>query len=492
MADWRGILQRYCGKQSLMALFVLCALPGTVFTALITPPGQSPDEVTHYARALGLMRGVLLGERRVDIDPLTGKPEWQTGFKVDAGDLGAAFGIVTIQTPYRPVVTQDDWNQTEMKPQNPSLFFINLPNTATYFPAAYVPGALGAALAKYLFNATPLHVFLTARVFMAIAFVAVGLAALWIASFGTALLFTVLVLPMTLFLAGTLNQDGLLLAMTCLAVACLTRGKRPWRVAGLVLFALVLGAKPPYIALLGVFTLPLFTPGFGRRFSDMLLAMLPVLAWVAIISLFVVVPYGKAPYHPGPLYTGDHTQIMDHANAAAQLHILLQRPQRLLALVYYSTLHFAYSDLASMIGVLGPLQILFGPWFYYRWAACLVCAAMGLLITAQPDIAPPRVALLNFILVGATVAFTYWALNIVFYLDWTNVGQPDIDGIQGRYLLTFLPFLLYAIPNLQSFSGLRRHSFAWPELLPALPAAGMALFDLFYVPVQLVQNYYLH
>jgi uncharacterized membrane protein len=473
-----------------MALFLLCALPVSVTTALVTPPGQSPDEVTHYCRALGLMRGIILGVRHSDVDPLTGKLEWKTGLKVPVGDLVSSIGNITVLTPYRPLVTLEDWNKSERVAPNSYLFYVNLPNTATYFPAAYAPAALGVVVVR-VFHVTPLHCFITARLFMVTAFMLVGLATLYIAAYGEALLVTVLLLPMTLFLAGTINQDGLLTAMTCLAAACLTRDTRGWRIAGLVVFALVLGAKPPYILLMGVFALTLFAPGFWRRFLDMAVALLPVLGWIVVIALFVVVPYGKQQYFPGSLYSGDHSVPMDHANAAAQLHILLERPRRFLALPYYSTMHDAYADFITLIGVLGPLQILLPPDFYNCWGACLIFVAVGLLFTCRP-VAVPRTALLNFIVILGAIGVTYWLLLITFYLDWTNVGAPDIDGIQGRYLLIFLPFVLFAIPSLQSVPGLRRLRFTVPPLLLALPTAGMALYDIGYIPLRLVLNYYLH
>jgi uncharacterized membrane protein len=217
------------------------------------------------------------------------------------------------------------------------LFYVNLPNTATYFPAAYLPATLGVAVAR-AFNETPLHCFITAQLFMAAAFLLVGLATLGIAAYGEAVLVTVLLLPMTVFLSGTLNQDGLLTAMTCLAAACLTRATRGWRIAGLIAFALVLGAKPPYILLMGVFALPLFMPGFWRRFLDMALVMLPVLVWIVVIALFIVVPYGRAGhYFPGPFYTGSHSVPVD--------------------------------NFLSMAGVLWSLQIVLAMWVYKCWAS---------------------------------------------------------------------------------------------------------------------------
>ncbi len=52
------------GKSAAIILFVLCALPVCMMTALITPPGQSPDEIPHTARALGLLHGAILGVRK--------------------------------------------------------------------------------------------------------------------------------------------------------------------------------------------------------------------------------------------------------------------------------------------------------------------------------------------------------------------------------------------------------------------------------------------
>lgn len=491
MAGWQAFVQRYCGKSAVMALFLLCALPVTVLTALVTPPGQSPDEVAHYARALGLLHGAVLGVKRSDIDPLTGKPEWKTGVRVDAGDLGAALGAVT-PLDNRPVETLEDWDKDEMSPQNPALIYVNLPNTATYFPAAYVPAALGVALAKYGFNDTPLHCFIMARLFMAAAFLLVGLATLYVAAFGEALLVTVLLLPMTLFLGGTLNQDGLLTAMTCLACACATRAARGARLAGLIIFALVLGAKPPYILFMGAFALPLFMPGFWRRFLDMLLVMLPVLGWIVVIALFVVVPYGKQQYFPGPLYMGPHNVPMDHANGTAQLHILLARPRLFLSLPYHSTIRFAYPDYLTLIGVLGPLQIILDQGIYNGWAFCLVFAVLGLLVTRRAEVLPPRAALVNFIAILGAIGVTYWLLQIMFYLDWTDVGLPYIDGIQGRYFLIFLPFLLFAVPHVSAVPGLARVRAGLPPLLLALPSLVMGLYDVGYIPLRLVLNYYLH
>ena len=159
--------------------------------------------------------------------------------------------------------------------------------------------ALGLAV-----KAPPFLCFLLARLFMLAAFLALGALALWVTAFGEAALLVVLIMPMTLFLAGTMNEDGVLIAAVCLACAAMTRNTPGFRLLGWTLFMLFLGAKPPYILMLGAFLLPLSGPGFSRRLREVAIACVPVLIWVVVITVFVMVPFGKGEYQPGPLIPG--------------------------------------------------------------------------------------------------------------------------------------------------------------------------------------------
>ena len=62
-----------------------------------------------------------------------------------------------------------------------------------------------------------------ARLCMLAAFLVLGGVALYVAAYGEALLFCVLLMPMTLSLAGSLNQDGILIGLACLSAAAMTR-----------------------------------------------------------------------------------------------------------------------------------------------------------------------------------------------------------------------------------------------------------------------------
>ncbi|HUM08624.1 MAG TPA: DUF2142 domain-containing protein [Acidocella sp.] len=484
MSDWFEVFQRYSGKSAVMALFLLCALPVTVLTALITPPGQSPDEPAHIVRAAGLLHGAVLGVRKMGVNPYTGEPEMLSGVKVKQALLHAAFGPTT-QIDGHPVVTADDFLAMRSQPPRPQRQFAHIPNTITYFPLTYVPATLGLALGLLVAGGKPFVCIILARFGMLLAYLALGLLALRIAAYGEALLLTVLLMPMSLFLAGTVNQDGMMIGLACLAGAALTRGTQDMRRFGLVVLVVMLLAKPPYLPLLGVFLLPLFVPGFFWRLRDVVLAMLPVLLWAGLIAALVVVPFDKPSYHPGPLFTGDRSVLIDHTDPAANLHILLAQPLRFFSLPWDTLRQCAEIELDEMIGVLGLLQILMPLGYYVLWCIAGGVALAGLLFSGRPGLTSGGTQAVNFIWTTLLLAANFWLLFVMFYLNWSNVGRDVVDGVQGRYFLPLLPFLLFAIPSLRPRAKL-------PPLLPALPVALLGLYDIGYIPMRLLYTYYLH
>ncbi|MBU6448717.1 MAG: DUF2142 domain-containing protein [Rhodospirillales bacterium] len=464
----------------LLFLFLACALPVLALTALLTPPGQAPDEPAHLIRANSLLQGALMPVRKAGTDPDTGKPIQQVGVKIDSGLLTAGFGKTT-QINSRPVVTSADLTAMQGVPWTHQRIFASIPNTATYFPLAYLPAAFGLGVGK-LFGASPFACIILARLVDAAAYLVIGAATLAVAAYGRALFLAVLLLPMSLFLGGTLNQDGLLIALACLACAGLTRGTPGGRRLGLAAFLVVLLAKPPYLPLLGLFALPLARPGFWRRAGQVIFVSVPVLIWVAIIVLFITVPFGKPPYHPGALFAGPSI-LMDRTNAAANLHILLADKARFLTLPLHTLVLWGGTKLKEMVGVLGLLQITFPHWFYGLWWGVVVFALLGASVSPRPEALSLPVFLLNGAVVLTVIIFTAWLIMISFYLSWTNVGMNFIDGLQGRYALLLLPFLLFAMPVLGRWL---------PEWVAAIPVLLMGVFDAGYVPLKLLSFYYFH
>jgi hypothetical protein len=487
MRNLTAYFQAHPGKSRLLWIFALCALPLGLMIAVITPPGQSPDEPAQVGRAAGLLHGAILGVRKAGIDPSDQRPTMFAGVKVDDGLFVAAFGEMTA-IGGRPVFTQQDLQDVRAELPNHVAWFADLPNTVVAFPAAFVPAAIGLGIGELL-HQRPYVSFVLARLCMLLTFLLLGGAALAVAAFGEAFLLTILLLPMSVFLASTVNEDGVLIAATCLVCAALTRGTRSFWLGALCLFIFVLGAKPPYVLLLGVFLLPLFGPGFWRRVRDVAIACIPLFGWIAVIAAFVAVPFGYLPYHPGPLFAGNPHSLLDHAGPSANLHILLADPSRLVTMPLASLSNDGLQNLREMIGVLGPLYIVLPNPYYIVWGVSLLISFLGLWLCPRPGAAPStRVALVGFITVIVLMSLTVWGIMMIAYLNWTLVGAARIQGIQGRYGLILLPFLVLAIPWLGRHFKLP----AIPPLAPAVLTILLGVFDLAYIPAQLVYTFYLH
>ncbi len=471
-------LRLLSGKQPMIGLYLLCALPLGIFMAFAIPLGQAPDEPAHMVRAAALLHGAVMEVR---------KSQYITGMKVDTGLMRVAFGKVT-QIGGRPVQTLADYYALRNQPASHRLEFVFAPATPTYFPAAYLPATLGLALGLAA-KLSPFMTMIVARLCMLAAVLLLGSAALAMAAYGEALLFCVLLMPMTLNLAGSLNEDGVLIGMATLSAAAMTRDfANSWkiRLTALAPLVLIAGAKAPYLPLLGLALLPFRARGFWRRAGQMALAAAPVLIWLALAAAFAVVPYARPPYHPGSLFAGNPNILLHATDAGMNLHILLADPARFATLPYLSWSGIAGGFLwQSMIGILGYLNLFFPARFYSAWTLALLAALLGLVFARRRHLPPPPHPALQFPFVILLLLVCAWGVAISLYLSWTPVGASTIYGQQGRYFLVLLPFLLIADPKWRS---------RWevPAILPALPAIALGIYDLGYVPLKIIAFYYMY
>ena len=446
-------------RHVLAALFAAVALPTCVMLALLTPLGQVADEPAHVLRVGSLLHGQWIGRRA----PYTenGKTWLRAGLDVD----GALLGVQ--DSPFRPKLTEERLAEVTRQGWAGFRTFNPVPNVAIYTPTFYVPAAVGMGVAKRA-GAGPFVATYAARLVNVACFIGLGLAALLLTRRGHALLFCTLTLPMTVSLAGSVNQDGLIIASGVLAAALLTRSTVPvatqpalprgvafWA-AGLMLAAIA-AAKPPYAPLFAFLLLPL-PPlrDWGRLRRPLLLRaavtaglLLPGLLWGWLAVARVATPFTKPPYEPGPLWTGPRPALFDETNPAAQLGILLAHPLRFLSIPWDTIIHDP-ALLPSAVGVLGWLNVLLPDALYTLWWAAVLAALLhGLLDRAVAGGA----RLAGFLLGIAAAAACVLGIYLSQYLSWTVVGNPTVQGPSGRYLLPILPFLVLFLPALPLWGG---------------------------------------
>jgi uncharacterized membrane protein len=434
-------------------VFLVAAGPLTAFLSIAVPAGEVPDESAHVARADSVSRWELSGFRWQHTTK-QGAPETEADVRADnnlaAMGLGFLPGIplaekhVTLDHVFR--LLQFDWQPRPLP--------LAASNTAVYPPTFYIPAAIAIRIARGA-GLGPYIAFLAARLANALLYVAAGAAAIRMAQRGRVGLLCLLCLPMSLSLAASVNQDGLIIAAAALSAALLTRQTRAAWWAGAVLLGLAAMAKP-YLALLA-FALPVTYPGrLGRdALAGFLVGCVPAALWTAAMTAFVAVPFTREPPEPaGPLWPGPPGTIFSTNSPAEQLHILLASPLRLITLPVMTLQAGWEAYWREFIGVLGALDVLLPESVYALWARLVVLAIAGSLLLERPPpparplrpIATANAVILFSLVTAATTAF------LLQYLSWTRVGAALIEGVQGRY---FIPIAVFTLPLLQ-IPGRRR------------------------------------
>lgn len=472
----------WTARRLLALMFVLVALPTGALLALLTPPGQVADEPAHVLRAESLLHGQLIGRRAPYVMP-DGIERLMGGVDADAALLSVMEG------PGWPKLDRARIDRLRAIGWQGTRQFYQVPNVAIYMPVFYVPSALGIAAAK-LYGAGPYDAVQAGRLVNVLCVVLMGAAALLLARRGHALLFCTLTLPMTLNLAASFNQDGLLIVSCALAAALLTRtaSRRSWWAAAAIL-GCVVAVKLPYAPLLAALLLPLPPPrewlrrdGLPRRVGIALLVALPGLLWTWYALRNVSSPFMWPPYEAGPLWPGPRPAPFSTTNPMAQLSVLLAEPLRALTLPW-NTLSQDKGILLSAVGILGWLNLRLPESMYTVWGVAVAAALLCDLLAPTSRDAGGRLGDTALMLLAAVLCVL--AIYLSQYLVWTPVGKASVDGPSGRYLLPVLPFLATSLPQaaLPHVGALRAACLALPVVAAA---AGVVV-----LPLVIVAEFYL-
>ncbi|MBV8915549.1 MAG: hypothetical protein JOZ05_21245, partial [Acetobacteraceae bacterium] len=84
--------ERGPGRFVLPALFLFLVVPMLVFSALIVPTAEVPDEVAHIVRANSLLHGVLIGHR-VPVTDALGRPAQDAVVAANPALVAAGFAF---------------------------------------------------------------------------------------------------------------------------------------------------------------------------------------------------------------------------------------------------------------------------------------------------------------------------------------------------------------------------------------------------------------
>jgi uncharacterized membrane protein len=486
-------------------LFVLLALPlGIVLTALV-PLGQVPDEQAHAMRAESLLYGQLIGHREpvlTDNGSVWPRSGVTTDISIaDAAEADLHGSAAKVTEASRRAARATQWRDSPA--------FADLGPIAGYLPVFYIPSAVVIGAVRAV-GFGPYNAAIAARLANLSLYIVLGAAALLIARRGRALILAVLLLPISLFLAASLSQDGLMIAASCLATALATWAwelppSRTPRLLSAAVIACITVTKPPYLPIAALLLLPLSgadgawvrMASLLRRFGLVMLIAVATVVWLAWGAREVTTPFWHPPnrggfQEPGPLWPGPRPAKILEVDQAAQTKVLLNQPSLLLTLPA-RTLDGDVLRWREMIGVLGWLKLVLPADFYRVWIIALAVACLADL-NARND-APRGRRWLDPIVLVAACLVTVEAIYLSQYVAWTPVGAERIEGTQGRYFVPLIPLVAVALPPFALSSGAMTRGARTTGTMTrgagllALAVAGA--ISIFVIPAMVVGFYYL-
>ncbi len=394
-------------------IYLAWAVPLVLVVAVVTPPWQNPDEAAHMLRISQIARGGLLAYRFaggaggmadtaiIDSAMTMSGVMFHPGHKVSLGMLAGAGAA--------------QWAGAAE---------LSFPAIALYSPVLYAPAVLAVAAGRGL-RLSVVHSLMAARMVNAVLATLIAAFALCRARATRLALAVLLVLPMTVAMFASAAQDGLMIALTLLVVACVDRsvaeGRDPmlWEtwVIGIATAAVIV-ARPPYLPLAA---LPLICMRrqSGRTWLSVAVVVAASAVWTAYSLISVSVP------------------LQPSFNPKVQLLNFLHQPWTFVPLLL-NTVARAHSDLSvTFIGVLGWLDTFLQPSYYYL-------APYVLLLTfASGAAGPSRRIWLALLIWLAAVGAVFFA----GYLSWTPPEADQIGGVQGRYFIPLAAVLAMAVPT---------------------------------------------
>jgi uncharacterized membrane protein len=416
----------FTGVRPERIFLVIGAVFGLLFL-FVTPPFQAPDEYAHFYRAFQVSEGGLLAQRR---DGVPGA--WLPTSVLTTGER-AAPGIAF--HPEKKERIEDLLALIEMPLAPERRSFVGLPNTARYVPLLYLPQAAAIGVGRIL-GLAPILLTYAGRAGNLATWLCLGYLALKVAPIIRWPMLLLLLMPMSLFEAASLSADAMTNAVSFLLIACCLRiavgetdaiSNREWALLTLLCVMTAL-SKQVYLPLAAlVLWIPARKFG-GRRRQIACLAVagtVTALAWGAWTLLVANMRVEFFPY----------TSVPD------QLAFVRHHPGQFLRIVFATLSSHPSNQLRSFVGILGWLDTPLPNRFIESYCFML---ALTVLATGRAEV---RVSARQRLLATTLAAACVLALLIVLYAYWTRVGDPVIEGIQGRYFIPLSPLACVVLYN---------------------------------------------
>jgi len=402
-------------------VFAILAGVAGLALAFAMPPGAAPDETRHLSRV------VLMSEGSFGVPGL--RPP-RASVPKSIPELHRAIEGPDFRAPPRRTI--GELAALAATPLDPDRR-VGIANAGTYPPIVYVPQLVGVAPARWL-GLGPAMLIYAGRLTSLAAWIALTWLAIRLAPARRWTLALLSLTPMAVAGAASISADPatnaacLLFAVIAARAAAGADALATRERNALLGAALLVGVVKPGYWPLALAALAIAPARCGGRARQLALAaaagaamLVPSVGWLLLAQ----------QSEPAPPIAG--------ADPVAQLRFVLGDPFGFAAILGRTLWHGLPTYWTTFVGELGPLIVKLPAVFYALWAV-LLAAVVAL---DAPPLAIDRAAR-GWL--GAAFALSILAMFAMAYLGWNPVGDPAIQGVQGRYWAPAVPMLVLASP----------------------------------------------
>ncbi len=411
-----------------VAIFILFAAFVISFLWIfqVKPPFMSPDEGAHLARADALRNG--------DIVLFSPDGKLNSGGFVDKS-------MNEFRSKYDPLISSHDASlpgqlKNDVKNQywSGEKVFYSMANTTFYFPAVYIPQAIGLQLG-HLFNMNLYNTYKLVSILTLLVIFTLLVSAWKVFPIPTPAM-AVLLLPMTIFQFCSPTIDGITFALVTLAMSLTVRSlqdkendKRNALKFTVALAIVIFMLSSSRANLLPLILIPLWIYFKTRQKASLVsfsITALLVLSWT-YFSIKTV--HDNGIHHPGI----EQIDVLKH---------YITHPFEVLTIILNTLSDFSLISFyaQSFIGNLGWLDTHLSMFSYFGFGL-LIYTLFALNITKENISARKSEFTLLVLLFLSVVMLTFCALLV----QWSAFPAEKVDGVQGRYFIAPCIILSYAL-----------------------------------------------
>ncbi len=404
---------------SKLILFFLIPFQLLIFTFLV-PPFQKPDEQPHFEKSLLISKGYLFCQKKSD----------------NIVKLEKKY-IDFVKSPYFDLLTHGRSSKLSLPIFLKDLFSNNQSNKKIDFNIdhlcsfpiiSYLPQAIILRILSII-NINPIPSIYFVRLTMSI------LGYSWFLylyrriadNYKLILLFT-FALPMTLHQISSFNYDviNIMLALTFFVLIINYRLKKKvdfWQ----------------YFKLFFVLFLFLWSKKIGYETFFLFLFLIPFEIKPIMIASLIFIPFYFLSKLTGSydLQSSLSNQVI---NPIHQLNFLLSNPINIINVIITTSIHRIGFYLQSLIGIFGWLEYGLDPLSYFLYGLFFIYLLINIRLLKKQMLGKNK-----NILLFVTLIVSYVFIVLLAFVFNTMSGTLTAHGVQGRYFIPFLPFIILFI-----------------------------------------------